>query len=86
MTEIFLFLVVVFLSLKWWRQRDWYVVEYRSCSDEALCPIAFDAGWGGIDKRTALANDLTIADMSVDDIASFLKFRDKQEQLLINMP
>ena len=42
--------------------------------------------WYGGELMVRMSKKNLIVDISVDEIAGFLKFKDKQEQLLINMP
>jgi hypothetical protein len=55
-------LIALLLWLLLRPQRDWYVVEWRFCSDEKLCSTAFPApATAGFDKGTCVAHGLGLS-------------------------
>ena len=67
MTEILLALIALLLWLLLRPKRDWYVVEWRFCSDETLCSTAFSApATPGFYKDLCAANNLIVASRSND--------------------
>src|SRR6266849_2890617 len=82
MVEVLLVLFIfVIIWLFWCQEREWFIVEWRTCSDKRLCPIAFNPQWSGFDRHTAGLNDLTLEPPSVS--ASVLKHKDGAE-IVIN--
>lgn len=61
MTEVLLVLLIASLWLLRRPERDWYIVEWRACSEDSLCSTAFAAPAGfGFSKSTLSAHKLVI--------------------------
>ena len=60
MIEMLLALIALLLWFFLRPEKDWYVVEWRFCTDEALCHIAFPVTASGFDKGSLAAHNLWI--------------------------